>query len=86
LTFIAVKFALAETSQSPKRLLGMQYKGLQYSVAQTATGWKWIVRLDDGRTKTGTAPSRAVAIRFAEKRIEKALEKRFSRDLARASR
>jgi hypothetical protein len=38
----------------------MEYKGLEYSIVQTSnpTGWKWIVRLDDGRTKTGTAPNR----------------------------
>jgi hypothetical protein len=63
----------------------MKYKGLQYSLVQTSspTGWKWIVRLDDGRTKTGTAPNRTAAIRLAEIRIEKALKKR-SRELERS--
>jgi hypothetical protein len=56
----------------------MEYKRLQYSVVQTSspTGWKWIVHLDDGRTKTGTAPNRTAAIRLAEIRIEKAIKKR----------
>jgi len=56
----------------------MEHKGLQYSVIQTSnpTGWKWTVRLDDGRTRSGSAPTRAIAIRFAEIRIEKAVKKR----------
>ena len=62
----------------PRRILGatkvMEYKGMQYSVVQTSspTGWKWIVRLD-GKTKTGTAPHRTAAVRFAEIAIEKAI-------------
>jgi hypothetical protein len=56
----------------------MEHKGLQYRIVQTSnpTGWKWTVRLDDGRTRTGTAPNRAVAIRLAELRIEKAVQRR----------
>jgi len=63
----------------------MEYNGLEYSVVQTSnpTGWKWIVRLDDGRTKTGTAPNRTAAIRLAELRIDKELKKR-SRELERS--
>jgi len=62
----------------------MEHKGLQYSIVQTSspTGWKWTVRLDDGRTRTGMAPNRAVAIRFAEIRIEKAILKKRSRQPA----
>jgi hypothetical protein len=63
----------------------MEYKGLQYSIVQTSspTGWKWIVRLDDGRTKIGTAPNRTAAVRLAQIRIEEALKKR-SRELERS--
>jgi len=63
----------------------MEHKGLEYSIVQTSspTGWKWTVRLDDGRTKTGTAPNRTAAIRLAEIRIEKAVKKR-SRGLERS--
>jgi len=62
----------------------MEHKGLEYSIVQTSspTGWKWTVRLDDGRTRTGTAPNRAVAIRFAEIRIDKAILKKRSRQPA----
>jgi len=57
----------------------MEHKGLQYSIVQTSspTGWKWTVRLDDGRTRTGIAPNRAVAILLAELRIEKAVQRRL---------
>ena len=50
----------------------MRYKGYEYNVVQTAnpTGWKWTVRLDETRTKMGTAFSRDSAIVFAERTIE----------------
>ncbi len=55
----------------------MQYKHFEYSIVQTAnpTGWKWIIRLDETRSKTGIAFSRQHAIRFAEHAIEKLLKK-----------
>jgi hypothetical protein len=51
----------------------MRYKGYEYSVVQTAnpTGWKWTVQLDETRVKVGSAFSRASAILFAQRRIEK---------------
>jgi hypothetical protein len=51
----------------------MKYKDYEYSVVQTAnpTGWKWTVRLDETRTKVGTEFSRAAAILFAERAIDK---------------
>jgi hypothetical protein len=54
----------------------MEHKGLPYSVVQAASapGWKWIVHLNDRRTKIGTAPSREMAIRLAELAIEDALK------------
>jgi hypothetical protein len=53
----------------------MEYKGIQYEVIQTTnpTGWKWIVQLDGGRTKTGLSISREYAIFDATNAIEKAL-------------
>jgi hypothetical protein len=54
----------------------MRYKEYEYSVVQTAnpTGWKWTVRLDDTRSRTGTAFSRATAMLFAERAIDKAAQ------------
>ena len=53
----------------------MQYRGIEYQVAQTADpiGWKWTVLLDDERTKTGAGYSRASAIALAQRAIDKAL-------------
>jgi hypothetical protein len=50
----------------------MEYRGIQYTVVQTAnpTGWKWTVSIDAKRTKTGTGFNRLGAIRRAEKVIE----------------
>jgi hypothetical protein len=49
----------------------MEYKGIQYTVVQTAnpTGWKWTV-LAGKRTKTGTGFNRMSAIRGAERVID----------------
>jgi hypothetical protein len=55
----------------------MKYKGFEYTLLQTAnpTGWKWVVRLDDKRTKVGTAFNKISAMRFAELAIEKLLKR-----------
>ena len=54
----------------------MDYKGIEYSIVQTAnpTGWKWIVLLDATRTRTGIAHSRAHAVLDAERAIDKAMK------------
>jgi len=51
--------------------------GFEYSIVQTAspTGWKWAIRLDEKRTKAGSAFSRASAISFAEFAIKKLARK-----------
>jgi hypothetical protein len=51
----------------------MEYKGIEYEVVQTAnpTGWKWIVRLDADRRKSGISVSRMMAITNAKRAIEK---------------
>jgi hypothetical protein len=54
----------------------MEYKGIEYSVVQLTEGlgWRWQVRFDDGKTKSGVTPvSRAVAIKQAESEIDRAL-------------
>jgi len=54
----------------------VDYKGIEYSIVQTAnpTGWKWVVLLDATRTRTGIAHSRAHAVLDAERAIDKAMK------------
>jgi hypothetical protein len=55
----------------------MQYKGVEYSVVQLTegTGWRWEIRFDDGKTKSGVSRvSRAVAIKIARSEIDRALK------------
>jgi hypothetical protein len=57
----------------------VEYKGLEYSVVQLTdrTGWRWEVRFDDGKNKSGvTQVSRAVAIKEAEHEIDRILKDR----------
>jgi hypothetical protein len=53
----------------------VEHKGIEYRVAQTVnpTGWKWIVFLDETRTRTGFSISRAHAVLDAERVIDKTL-------------
>jgi hypothetical protein len=51
----------------------MEHRGVEYSVVQLPEGnrWRWEVRFDDGKTKTGVTPvSRAVAITQAKSAID----------------
>jgi hypothetical protein len=52
-------------------LVVMEHRGVAYQVVQTAspTGWKWTVRLDSERTRTGETLSRAAAIYKAKSAI-----------------
>jgi hypothetical protein len=57
----------------------MEYKGVEYSVVQLTddTGWRWEIRFNDGRSKTGVTPaSRAAAIKLAEYEIDRVLKDR----------
>jgi hypothetical protein len=57
----------------------MEYKGVEYTVVQLTegVGWRWEVRFDDGKNKSGVTPvSRAVAIKQAEYEIDRALRNR----------
>ena len=55
----------------------MECKGVEYSVVQLTddTGWRWEVRFDDGKSKSGiTRVSRALAIKLAETEIDRVLK------------
>ena len=54
----------------------MNYRGIEYQVVQTSSphGWKWTVRLDAKRTRTGESATRAHAVLDAERAIDKALK------------
>ena len=57
----------------------MEYKGVEYSVVQLTdgSGWRWEVRFDDGKHKSGVTPvSRALAIKLAEQEIDRVLKNR----------
>ena len=57
----------------------MEYKGVEYSVVQLTddTGWRWEVRFDDGKSKSGiTRVSRALAIKLAEIEIDRVLNRK----------
>jgi hypothetical protein len=55
----------------------MEYRGLEYQILQAATptGWRWIVFLDDAKTKTktGIERKRTDALARVEKAINRAL-------------
>jgi hypothetical protein len=56
----------------------VEYRGKQYSVVQGLdSSWKWSFELD-GHTKSGNAPNRQAAIKFAEKKIDRALPRKRS--------
>jgi hypothetical protein len=55
----------------------MEYKGVEYTVVQMSggAGWKWEVRFDDGKNKSGVTPeSRALAIKLAEFEIDRVVK------------
>jgi hypothetical protein len=57
----------------------MEYKGVEYSVVQLVEGtsWRWEVKFDDGKDKSGVTPiSRAAAIKLAQFEIDRALKDR----------
>jgi hypothetical protein len=57
---------------------GMEYRGIQYQVVQTAnpTGFKWTVDLGDGRIRTGQSFAMKAAIVDAERKIDRALKEK----------
>jgi hypothetical protein len=55
----------------------MEHKGVEYSIVQLAegAGWRWEIRFADGKRKSGVTPvSRAVAIKQAEREIDRTLK------------
>jgi hypothetical protein len=54
----------------------MLYKDIQYSVVQTigTARWKWTIEIEPGRTRSGAAATRLMAIRQAERAIDKAIK------------
>jgi hypothetical protein len=60
----------------------MEYRGVEFTVVQTAnpTGWKWTVHLGDGKEKNGECDTRAAGIRFAQRVMD-----RHVRELAKSS-
>jgi hypothetical protein len=57
----------------------MEYKGIEYTVMQTSDPrhWKWTVHLDPTRKKTGSAYSKALAMRLAQTAIDRAPKPKF---------
>jgi hypothetical protein len=53
-----------------------EYKGVQYQIVQTANprGFRWTIQLDESKTRTGTAPSRNIAIFEAKWAVDKELK------------
>ena len=55
----------------------MEYKSVEYIVVQLTddSGWRWEIRLGDGKTRSGVTPaSRAAAIKLAEYEIDRILK------------
>ena len=55
----------------------MKHKAVEYFVVQLTddTGWRWEVRFDDGKSKSGiTRVSRAAAIKVAEYEIDRVVK------------
>ena len=55
----------------------MEYKGVEFSVVQLTddTGWRWEIRLGDGKARSGTTPaSRAAAVKVAQYEIDRILK------------
>jgi len=54
----------------------MEYKGIEYQVVQTVhpNGWKWTVKLDEKRTRTGSGYNRTAAIGLAQSAIDKLIK------------
>lgn len=53
----------------------MEYKGIPLCRWPTPTGWKWTVQVPGNRPRSGSELSRALAIRFAEIAIDRAIAK-----------
>ena len=74
---VSTSFAIPAAFASNRKRGFLDYKGIAYQILQTAnpSGWIWTVFLDATRTRTGTSPTKADAIRDAEREIDKAIER-----------
>jgi hypothetical protein len=54
----------------------MDYKGIEYHVAQTENpaGWSWTVKMEGREPRTGSAHNRTAAVALAQIAIDKLLK------------
>jgi hypothetical protein len=52
----------------------MDYKGIEYHVEQTATGWSWTVKMEGREPRTGSGHNRTAAVALAQIAIDKLLK------------
>jgi hypothetical protein len=52
----------------------MDYKGIEYHVVQTDTGWSWTVKMEGREPRTGSAYNRTTAIGLAQIAIDKLIK------------
>ena len=52
----------------------MDYKGIEYHVAQTDTGWSWTVKMEGRDPRTGSAYNRTTAVALAQIAIDKLIK------------
>jgi hypothetical protein len=71
-----VRRASCDPDQPQAGVNAIRYKGIEFQVVQTAnpTGFKWTVRLDDKRARTGESYSRIEAIRDAQRGIDNVIK------------
>ena len=52
----------------------MDYKGIEYHVVQTDTGWSWTVKTEGREPRTGSAYNRTTAVALAQIAIDKLIK------------
>ena len=52
----------------------MDYKGIEYHVVQTDTGWSWTVKMEGRDSRTGSAYNRTTAVALAQIAIDKLIK------------
>jgi hypothetical protein len=52
----------------------MDYKGIEYHVVQTDTGWSWTVKMEGREPRTGSAYNRTTAVGLAQIAIDKLIK------------
>jgi hypothetical protein len=54
----------------------MQYRGIEFKVVRTRSGWMWVVEVSNTDKEVGTHRDRDGAIRRAKKLIDELVSKR----------